>query len=573
MNNFFNRFFLKLILLPSGLYRKMGVHIPHLKAILVTKLMMDDRRPNSIQQSNRAKKDTPAKFATLGTMFLSALMGCIFLIAFSIGSDYLTKLTVYFAFYIFMLASTLVADFTSVLIDVRDNMIILPKPVNDKTFVLARLLHIIIHVSKLVLPMTMPAMILISIKHGVAGLLPFIFMILAATLFTIFLINALYILILKITTPEKFKRIIGNFQIFFAIFIYAAYQLVPRLIDEVAMSGYSARYAAWVKLFPPYWFAAGWDYIRYGPVNSPMVIYFVLSIILPVLSLWVVIKYFAPSFNRKLSMIGGSDSSSTSPKKNGQPVISTTSGYIRMMSHLLTKKGSERMAFLHAWKITSRSREFKMKVYPSIGYLVVYVFVIFFRNSKTSLADLHDPSGKGKFFFIGMIYFSSFILMLAIQRIMYTDKYKAAWIYYITPIQTPGYLVSGATKAAILKFYVPIVVVISIVSIMLVGPVMIPNLILGFCNQLLITLLIAYLQVRALPFSIQEDTKIKGGNFLKGLFSLAFPFMFGIIQFLVYNMQPVVIILAVLACIASWLMMDALKNKNWNKLQLKEYEG
>ena len=173
--NIINTFFLRVLLLPARFYRNMGVSIPHLKAILTTKLIMDDRRPNSLYQTQKKKQQKPIKGATLGTMFISAILGSVFLVSFAVGKDYITQFTIYFSFYIFVLASTLISDFTSVLIDVRDNMIILPKPINDKTFVLARLLHIIIHVSKLVLPMTLPGMLWISINEGIPGLLPFLF--------------------------------------------------------------------------------------------------------------------------------------------------------------------------------------------------------------------------------------------------------------------------------------------------------------------------------------------------------------------------------------------------------------
>jgi len=288
----------------------------------------------------------------------------------------------------------------------------------------------------------------------------------------------------------------------------------------------------------------------------------------------VVIKYFAPSFNQKLSMISGSEAEAAPIKsKNGKSALSTTSAYVTQMAEWLTGKGTERMAFLQAWKITSRSRDFKMKVYPSIGYMIVYIVIMFMGNTKLSLADIQNQSsGKGKFFFLGIVYFSSFVLMIAIQRIMYTDKYKAAWIYYITPIQKPGLLLSGAVKATIAKFYLPLLISIATAAIVLIGPAIIPNLLLACLTQLLIITLIAYVQVRALPFSVQDDTKVKGGSFLKGLFTLSIPFLFGTIQFMIYNMLPVIIILVVLAGIASWLMMDALKNKSWESLQRKEFE-
>jgi ABC-2 type transport system permease protein len=74
--------------------------------------------------------------------------------------------------------------------------------------------------------------------------------------------------------------------------------------------------------------------------------YFLLTFLLPVISVWVVIKYFAPSFNRKLSMISGSEAKlqfrfSKKVRRSFQllPLISRTIG------KWLTEKGTERMSF------------------------------------------------------------------------------------------------------------------------------------------------------------------------------------------------------------------------------------
>jgi len=572
--NIFNKIFLRLVLLPSGLYRKMGVDIPHLKAILNTKLLMDDRRVSGIQQAKRRKNLKPPKNATIGSMFMTAILGSIFLFSFSIGKDYLTQLTIYFCFYIFTLASVLISDFTSVLIDVRDNLIILPKPVNDKTFVLARLLHIVIHISKLVTPMALPGTIAIGIWEGIRGTIPFIFIIAAATLFTIFLINAIYLFILKITTPEKFKSIISYFQIFFAIFFYAGYQLVPRLISKTVLKGFSIASFKYAWLTVPYWFAAAWQYLHDLQWNSPLFVYLLLTLFLPMICIWVVIKYFAPSFNQKLSMISGSEGGENAPaKKNGKAIRSTTSAYITKLSGWFTEKGTEHMSFLNTWKMTGRSRDFKMKVYPSIGYIAVYIVLVCINMGKVSMGEIRDQDGPGKFLFLSVIYFSSFVLMMAIYQLAYSDKFKAAWIYYITPIQSPGKLLSGALKATIVKFYFPLTALTSVTAIILIGPVIIPNLLLGIFNQMLTVTMISYLVMREIPFSAQPAANVKGSGFLRGLLSMIIPALFAVLHFMVYKYLIVVIILCILSMIATWLMMDALKNKSWEKLQVREYEG
>ena len=231
------------------------------------------------------------------------------------------------------------------------------------------------------------------------------------------------------------------------------------------------------------------------------------------------------------------------------------------------------MSFLHTWKLTGRSRDFKMKVYPSMGYLLVYIVVMFMNNKNISLDAIRDQSGSGKFVFLGVIYFSSFVLVMAIQQLMFSDKYKAAWIYYITPIQLPGKLLSGALKATIVKFYLPLVVITTTVALSIVGPKIIPNLLLGVFNQFLITTLRAYLSMRELPFSVQQATSMKGGAFIRGLFSMLVTGILAVLHYFVYSNLPVILILCLLSGIASWLMMDALKNKTWAAVQTREYEG
>src|SRR5690349_5401915 len=128
--NIVNRFFLKAVLLPSSFYKQIGVNTEQLKAILTTKLTMDDRRPPALRQMQRRKSKKPVSMATIGTMFVSALFGVFYLLLFSIGANVVTQLTFYFTVSFVMLSLTLIADFTSVLIDIRDNFIILTKPVN-----------------------------------------------------------------------------------------------------------------------------------------------------------------------------------------------------------------------------------------------------------------------------------------------------------------------------------------------------------------------------------------------------------------------------------------------------------
>src|SRR5690242_2078894 len=97
--NIVNKFLLQVALLPKPFFKKMGVDIRHLKVILETKLVMDDRRPSTLHQVRANRKEKAVNMATLGTMFISALLGLFYVVAFSIGQDKITQLCIYFSMF------------------------------------------------------------------------------------------------------------------------------------------------------------------------------------------------------------------------------------------------------------------------------------------------------------------------------------------------------------------------------------------------------------------------------------------------------------------------------------------
>ncbi|MEI6062327.1 MAG: hypothetical protein WCR72_16610, partial [Bacteroidota bacterium] len=424
------------------MFAKLNVNTEQLKAILVAKLTMDNRRPAAFQQLRRAREKKELNQATLKTMLVSLVMGLLFLFSFSLGNDLTTKLTAFFSMFIFMLAATLITDFTSVLIDTRDNLIILPKPINDATFVTARLLHIAIHINKLLLPMGLPALVAVVYYQGVGAILPFILMLLLATLLSIFLINAIYILILRIVPTSGFQTVISYLQIALAIVIYGSYQLLPRMAEEAGMDKLNILEIRHIAFYPPYWFAdacSSLSVLKFGESNLYSLL---LAIGVPFASIFIVVKYFAPAFNRKLSMIG---SNAPELRKSASGKHVDTCHQLSLTERLasaFTRGGSEYMGFIFTWKMMSRSRDFKMKVYPSFGYVIVMMVLMVFRSKTLSLSDFSQMTAHGKTIFLVVVYFSSLILFTALGQVPFSEKHKAAWLFLISPLQTPGNVIS-----------------------------------------------------------------------------------------------------------------------------------
>ena len=566
--NFIDRFLLWFFLLPEGLYKKAGINMDQLRAILTAKLTIDNRRPNSFGGNNRRKSEKKeVDKATIKTMLGSLLVGLFLLFSFMAGVDITTKMSLFTTMFIFMLCITLITDFTSVLIDIRDNLIILPKPISDRTFLIARLMHILIRICIVVIPLTLPSLILVSITEGIQMFLPFLLIVALMTLLSIFIINAVYILILKVSTPAKFQNVIGSIQVGFTVLLMAGYQLMPRIIESSTLSNTSLSTLPYIRLFPPFWFAEASLALAGKGMSPEAIISVVLSVLVPFISIWLVVRYFAPSFSRKLSMISaGSVEQSVSVKSN--KANETKTSLIEKIAKLLTRAGAEYAGFIFTARMISRSRDFKMRVYPSMGYLLVFGGIMFFKNDfnpgvLTSGKQIMPP-------LLMIIYISSMFLTTAILQLQTSEKHKASWIFFISPVKTPGEIISGAIKCILTFYFLPIVLLIMILGLVLQGPYALPNLLLGAVNVMSIAILISFIMVKKLPFSYLQEGTSGGSTFFRSIFILIIPGIFGLVHWLISGYFWVVILLLLISSVVPWLLLDEIKKQKWEKLYPKD---
>ncbi|HXR81219.1 MAG TPA: hypothetical protein VN763_09890, partial [Saprospiraceae bacterium] len=107
MKNPANKILLWLFLLPATVYRRLGVDMIHLRAILTAKLTMDDRRTTGFHKMRRQSSEKEISKATLLTIFMALFMGATILLTFLLKDD-LTRMTFYFAFFGFVLSMFLI---------------------------------------------------------------------------------------------------------------------------------------------------------------------------------------------------------------------------------------------------------------------------------------------------------------------------------------------------------------------------------------------------------------------------------------------------------------------------------
>jgi hypothetical protein len=394
-----------------------------------------------------------------------------------------------------------------------------------------------------------------AMESGAWAAISLALLLLMASLFAIFLINAVYLLVLRVMAPEKFKSFIAWFQVGFVIFIYGFYQIFLRLTDRGALLDFSVAGNRLLPFYPPAWFAKAWLVLNGAAGGSWIAL--ILCIALSAGSIVLVVRRLVPAFNRQLFLIQRSGSEKVAAQKK----TDNSSSLAATLANWCCGTRTEQAGFLFTWRYTSRSRGFRMRVFPTIGYVVVWIILMFLpRNGETGL---NNSAVQGGFSVILLVYMCAFIVISAIQQIGYADDYKAAWIFYSAPLEKPGAVIKGGFLSMLCKFYLPLAVLLTLGGVLWKGWTMLPNLVLGISNQLVICSLILLLSRKSLPASRSLVLKDKSGNFLRGMMMLLIMGTTGMLHYLVYKFTLVVGLLIVLSVLANWLLIRKISELRW----------
>ena len=205
-------------------------------------------------------------------------------------------MAIYFSFLLIVMTFLLITDFSNVLFDSRDKYILFPRPVNDRTLVLARLLHVFIYLFRIVLPMSLPAWVMLGYvdgwKSAVLFPLPLIMMVFMA----LFIVNSVYLIVLQMAKPEKFKDVINYFQVITSVIFFASVYLLPRFFDPEHPRETNILDHAWLKFAPSYWLAGMLVVDRLSCAACLAQLYLsILAVILPVVAcMFILVNKLAP---------------------------------------------------------------------------------------------------------------------------------------------------------------------------------------------------------------------------------------------------------------------------------------
>jgi ABC-2 type transport system permease protein len=519
-------------------FKLFKVDYQQLRLILLVKLTTDDRQ----KQSNNI----------LIIFVINVITGIFLGILVVFIKSLLVSMVLVHATIMLMVALSLISNFSRVLLDTTDNRVLNPRPIDSRTFFMARIAYISVYLFLITLGLSLVSMVAGTIKFGLLFLPAFIFTLFLNTLFIIFITNLFYIVLMRFSTMERLRDIILYFQIFISMMFMFAYIMVPKLLNISYLKELTFSITGWVYLMPPAWMGGTLDAIVNGNFQSTQVICIALAAVIPILSMFIVVKFLAPHFNRRLAQM--EVSSATSRETRTRTFFQTLDTFF---SKLLSRNRTERAVFQMIWRIAARDRKFKLIVYPNLGFILFFFYQLVLAPYESFYEVLYVLPHTQKF--IILLYISCVLIPLAIYQSTFNDSFKAAWVYRVLPFAEPGDILAGALKAIIMKFILPFFI-ISAFILFIWGLPAVDDVLLGFLNVWFICIMVAFMSARFLPFSrkhIVNDPGIKKQRFFLTLMiiilgiihysltqfkygvTVAIPLLFLLITFLLHKYKSI----------------------------------
>ncbi|MEM0993162.1 MAG: hypothetical protein AAGI49_09000 [Bacteroidota bacterium] len=552
-----NKFLLKLVALFNPFWRSLGVDTKQLAAILGSKLLMDQRRVKGF--GNNSKNEKKQKNQNTTNLLLYFIMG-VFLMTTFVQFEHLpTGMTLFFSAWMVLLIMTLITDFTEVLIDVRDNYIILPQPVNDRTVTISRILHVLLYLSKLAFAFMIPSVIYIIIKYGWLGILIFGLQFSLSVIIAIFFVNLVYLIILNVTSIARFKEIIGYFQIAFSILIFGGYYLLPRLLDFEQLQEANVLENPITYLLPSAWIASIWEVLINGIFQTNYIIMSVLALITPVLFLILIIRVLAKQFSQKMMAITAGNSTQRKEKKDKKPSL------LLKFALRLGKNQQEKAGIEWIWKMMQRSRDYKLRVYPSLAFIPMFFVYMAFTEEGTLGEKIVALQASD--WYIVLIYFCVMLFATPFLSTQYNEKSKTAWIFHTLPIRQPGALVMSAFWASLVKFFIPTYLLMLATGLSIWGIKVLDDFLLGLMLILLFGVIMAMMLYEHLPFSESWKNQAKGGNFVRNIFSVFVISLLGLAHYSISDFTYMVWSATILVASIFLFAVESIRKKEWQSFK------
>lgn len=485
----------------KGLYTRVGVDYEKMRIILKIKLTLDRRRTSTIMGSSN-KKDEESENSFVYALIMYGIIGAFIGIIILSSSNAMFSFSIAFGMFMFFVLTSFISDFSNVLLDVRDKNVIGTKGVNNKTIAAAKVTHICYYIFLISLALSWLS-IIGMFRFGILTGILFLGELIVADILMIVITALIYLFILRFFNGEKVKDIINFVQIALTIVMTIGYQFLGRMFNVFDLNiVYKSR--IWNLLLPPMWFAAPLYAVNGGGINKIIIMLITLAFIVPIIAIILYLKNIS-KFEDSLSKLNSVRNNEKEKSK----------GVFYRFGRWTCRNNEEKAAYNLSVSVMKREREFKLKAYPNLGFIIIFpiLFIFIFTNNYEGIESIPLSMSLNIYWFILMI---PSILM----TLQYSNDYKAAWIYESVFIKDTANIYRGAYKALIVNLLLPLYLVESVIFTVIFGIQVLGILIIVFIFLLIFIATEHIIGKLSLPFTTKAGVVNNGSNLLNILLGM-----------------------------------------------------
>lgn len=485
----------------KGLYTRVGVDYEKMRIILKIKLTLDRRRTSTIMGSSN-KKDEESENSFVYALIMYGIIGAFIGIIILSSSNAMFSFSIAFGMFMFFVLTSFISDFSNVLLDVRDKNVIGTKGVNNKTIAAAKVTHICYYIFLISLALSWLS-IIGMFRFGILTGILFLGELIVADILMIVITALIYLFILRFFNGEKVKDIINFVQIALTIVMTIGYQFLGRMFNVFDLNiVYKSR--IWNLLLPPMWFAAPLYAVNGGEINKIIIMLITLAFIVPIIAIILYLKNIS-KFEDSLSKLNSVRNNEKEKSK----------GVFYRFGRWTCRNNEEKAAYNLSVSVMKREREFKLKAYPNLGFIIIFpiLFIFIFTNNYEGIESIPLSMSLNIYWFILMI---PSILM----TLQYSNDYKAAWIYESVFIKDTANIYRGVYKALIVNLLLPLYLVESVIFTVIFGIQVLGILIIVFIFLLIFIVAQHLIGKLRLPFTTKAGVVDNGSNLLNTLLGM-----------------------------------------------------
>jgi hypothetical protein len=356
----------------------------------------------------------------LAALALNLVMGSMFALLATVVRDVFLSGILVLTFVMFIVGTTLLLDYQSVITSPDDYPILAFQPISSRTYLAARLTNVIVYTLLMTTAFGLPSMVVYGfLVRGFNPLLGLAAMlaIYGTSLATALGILVSYAAVLRVVPAYRLKRALTYLQLLMSFLIYGGFAIIGPLFDDRSLLD-PLRRTPWLFLHPATWFAS---YLDLATGRTGMVE--IGSALLSVAVLSLMVRAASGRLSLDYAERLGSLIATSEPVRTTSVVQRRGFGFGR-------DEGRAVALLIRA--------QFKHDQKFRLAVLGIVPLTFFYLYSGVRQGAIADPFETRPGMAQDAILYLAVLLFPALMQVNLTrsDAYRASWIFYTCPADT-----------------------------------------------------------------------------------------------------------------------------------------